>query len=105
MRYEITENLEVRAWATDAMEDAPPVLFQPHWPDGTAWANRSEAETWVQQWILSNEDPTADLAGDSPDAPIRPRPSVEDQPIHFTTTRELNEMIAAAIAKALSESR
>jgi hypothetical protein len=53
-----------------------PSILQPHWPDGTAW-KKGEAEAWAEQFILAANDETADLPGDGPDQPTKPRPIIE----------------------------
>jgi hypothetical protein len=50
-----------------------PSIMQPTWPDGSAWSD-GEAETWAEQYILSIEDETAQLPGDSPSQPTKTRP-------------------------------
>lgn len=55
-----------------------PFLYQPHWPDGTDWAD-GEAEAWAQQAVLALTDPTADDAGDNPEQPTKPKIVIEDE--------------------------
>ncbi len=82
MRYEV--NTETKAISVYDSSDVE-VLYQPTWPDGTEWASVSEAETWANQYLLSLEDKTADLAGPSPDKPTTPRPpAVQPPPIPGT---------------------
>lgn len=54
-----------------------PFVRQPSWANGTEWSG-DEASKWAEQVILSLTDPTADLAGDSPDEPTKPRPVPEE---------------------------
>jgi hypothetical protein len=68
MRYEIIDG-EVLIFDQGA---EIPFLRQPFWPDGTAWG-AGEAEAWAEQVILAMTDPDADDAGDSPDAPTKPK--------------------------------
>lgn len=85
-RYEIDKDNTVRAWndATPNENDAP-FLLQPDWPNGTAWANKDEAESWVKALIESLENPTSEfLAGDGPDQPLVPRPAAEPAPAEET---------------------
>jgi hypothetical protein len=77
MRYEI--NQETSAISIFDENDVE-VLYQPTWPDGTAWASVAEAEAWVTQHLLSLDDITADLAGPSPDKPTVTRPPVVAPP-------------------------
>jgi len=60
------------------LEDAElPFLFQPTWPNGSAW-KKGEAEAWAEQFILAANDPTADFAGDEPSQPTKPRQQAEE---------------------------
>jgi hypothetical protein len=74
MRYEIVDGA-VLIYEGD---NEAPFMFQPTWPDGSAWAE-GEAEAWAAQVILSLTDPTSELPGDSPDAPTKPRPEPEEE--------------------------
>ena len=73
MRYEIIDG----AVLIYEGENEVPFIRQPFWPDGSEWAE-GQAEAWAAQVILSLTDPEADLAGDSPDAPTKPRPVPEE---------------------------
>lgn len=73
MRYEIVDGVVLIYEG----ENEVPFLRQPTYPDGSAWGE-GQAEAWAEQVILSLTDPTADLAGDSPDAPTKPRPVLEE---------------------------
>ena len=53
-----------------------PFMFQPSWPDGTAWGE-GEAQSWGDVLILSLTDPESLLPGNNPAEPTLPRP-VED---------------------------
>ena len=55
-----------------------PFVKQPHWPNGTPWAE-GEAETWAEQALLALTDPDADDAGDTPDAPTKPKYKPTDE--------------------------
>lgn len=47
---------------------------QPHWPDGTKWANKIEAENWAKLLIKSLKNPNSEFVpGDSPDKPQKTR--------------------------------
>jgi len=79
-RYEINTKNEVRVW-DDSNPDpsGAPFFLQPNWPNGTAWATKKEAETWVKAFIAQLENPESEfVAGDSPEEPIKPRPIIED---------------------------
>lgn len=52
-----------------------PIIFQPTWPDTTAWADAEEAATWAQAFISSMEDPEYEFVpGFGPEEPLRPKP-------------------------------
>ena len=74
--YEIDENNAVRMWDAEIPnENNAPFLFQPNWPNGTPWANATEAAAWADVFANSLEDPNSPLvAGDGPEEPARERP-------------------------------
>jgi hypothetical protein len=74
-RYEIDES--TNAVNIFEGENELPIIFQPDWPDMTPWANKEEAESWAQQWILSREDDSADWPGSTPSQPTVPRVQAE----------------------------
>ena len=76
MRYEIVDG----AVLIFEGDNETPFMFQPTWPDGSDWAE-GQAEAWAAQAILAMTDPDADDAGDSPDAPTKPKyvPEVEPE--------------------------
>lgn len=57
-----------------------PSIFQPYWPDGTAFG-KGEAKAWAEQFIISANDPTALMPGDTPSEPTKPRPIPEPEVI------------------------
>lgn len=60
LRYEIEEGTNsVRVFYPDSEE---PSLFQPDWPDTTAWADAAEAEAWAVLYLASIEDEDAPYA-------------------------------------------
>jgi hypothetical protein len=77
MRYEIVDG----AVFIYEDESETPFLFQPTFPDGSPWGP-GQAEAWAEQAILAMTDPEADDAGDSPDAPTKPKyvPQAEVEP-------------------------
>lgn len=79
-RYELDENHAIRAWDDENPNELnAPFLFQPTWPDGTAWANEEEATAWVELVITSLENPDSELlAGISPEQPTQPRVAPEE---------------------------
>lgn len=74
--YSIKKNNLVVIWLDS--EDTPGNLEQPHWPDGTPWASKKEAEDWAKAWLAHNADETAAMPGNGPDAPTIPTPTVEE---------------------------
>jgi hypothetical protein len=72
-RFEIDKNGAVSIFCETAGE---PIIYQPTWPNGVAW-KKGEAETWAENYLLALVDPEADLAGDSPENPTKPRPTEE----------------------------
>lgn len=64
-----------------------PAIYQPNWPDGTDWAE-GEAEAWARQFILAQEDETADLPGDTPSQPTKERVAEVYIPTEFDLARE-----------------
>lgn len=75
-RFEIDENNAVSIFQDD---NVTPIIFQPNWPNGQSWS-ASEAQGWAAQYIASLTDETADLPGDSPDHPTKPRPEIIIEP-------------------------
>lgn len=73
MRYEIVDGVVLIYEG----ENEVPFIRQPAYPNGAPWG-AGQAEAWAEQVILSLTDPTADLAGDSPDEPTKPRPVPEE---------------------------
>jgi hypothetical protein len=47
-----------------------PFILQPHWPDGTPWATKQEAENWATATIASNNPDEPMDAGFSPSQPL-----------------------------------
>lgn len=52
--YEISEQNEVRAWI-DGQEE--PFMYQPHYPDGTPFETREQAEQWASAWYSHFTNP------------------------------------------------
>jgi len=46
-----------------------PHLRQPHWPDGTHWADAAEAQQWADLYAASENDVNAPFAPDSKGKP------------------------------------
>ena len=53
-RYELDENNTVLGYVDTQVE---PCLFQPHHPDGRAWADASESDAWGAAWVAHMTDP------------------------------------------------
>lgn len=75
MRYELDTDGAVLIFMG---ESDIPFILQPSWPDQTAWG-KGEAEAWATQFILAATDLTADLPGDNPAQPRKPRPVVVEE--------------------------
>ena len=59
--YEINEKVEVRIWDDEnPNENGAPFQLQDVHPDGRPWADRAEAQTWVDAFI-------ADLLAPAPE--------------------------------------
>lgn len=75
MRYEIEEG----TFAVRVYQDGSdvPSLYQPDYPDTTAWESAGEAEEWAKLYIASVEDPAAPFAPAGRGIPGEPKPIVE----------------------------
>ena len=66
--FEVSDSLELSIWIN--AEEEYPVIFQPHWPDGTAWGSAAEAEAWAEAYIESITNPDCDYEpGSNPSEP------------------------------------
>lgn len=74
MRYEIDDQNHVRVWVE---EQEAPVLFQPHYPNGTAWENREAAETWAAAYVAYVADPENVPFPTEPDLLVAETPSLD----------------------------
>lgn len=74
-RYEIDADNAIRVWDEENPNELDaPFLFQPDWPNGTPWADKAEAQAWVELYIESLLNPESELvAGGSPEQPAIPR--------------------------------
>lgn len=70
-RYEIDTENAIRVWDEENPNELnAPFLFQPDWPNGTAWADKAEAQAWVELYIESLLNPESELVpGGSPEEP------------------------------------
>lgn len=60
-RYEIDDANAVRVWDDEnPTETGAPFFYQPDRPDATPWADRAEAQAWVEAFI-------ADLLAPAPE--------------------------------------
>jgi len=79
-RFEIDTNNAIRVWDNEnPNEGDAPFMFQPDWPDTTAWESAAQATDWAEVFIASLLDPLSEfVAGNSPDAhpAIRPQPEI-----------------------------
>jgi len=76
--YELDENNAVSIFA-EAQE--APVIFQPTWPDGSAWASSEDATEWAETFIKSMTDPEYEfVVGNGPDEPKKPKPTAPPMP-------------------------
>lgn len=78
LTYEISDDNAVKIF--NEGQEAP-MIFQPTWPDGTAWADAEEASEWAETFIKSIEDPDYEFTiGDGPDQPKKPKPVAPELP-------------------------
>lgn len=55
IRYEVKDKA-VYAWNDELAQDTP-FLYQPHYPEGTPFADDAEAQAWADAWYLYFTDP------------------------------------------------
>lgn len=70
--YTISETNVVNIFSDTQSE---PVIIQPNWPNGTAWSNSQEAESWARLCIAAMEDPAAPYAPAGPGLDGENKPS------------------------------
>lgn len=83
-RYEIDADNAIRVWDEENPNElGAPFLFQPDWPNGTAWGDKAEAQAWVELYIESLLNPESELVpGSSPEEPAVPRvPATPTEPV------------------------
>lgn len=56
IRYKVTQKNEVLAW-NDELEQTEPFMYQPNYPDGTAFATKADAEEWAARWYAYFTNP------------------------------------------------
>lgn len=74
MKYEIDKNdgYSVSLWTEES--SVKPLIYQPTWPDGTAWSSFEEAQSWAELMLESHTNPDSEiLPGVSPAEPTRLR--------------------------------
>lgn len=96
--YSIKKDNLVVIWLDS--EDTPGNLEQPHWPDGTPWDSKKEAESWAKAWLAHREDETLPMPGNGPDQPTIPTPTAEEAE---AARAEKIAAIEAENAKALAD--
>lgn len=79
--YAIGKDNLLEVWNSEVVtEDNAPILRQPHWPDGTSWATKKEAEDWAKAFIALMENPMIELVpGPNPSQPLMPNPALEEK--------------------------
>jgi hypothetical protein len=75
-RYEIEEGTHAIRVYYDGADVAG--LFQPYWPNGTAWASAEEAAEWAEMFIESMEVEDAPFAPGGPGEERTPKPTPEE---------------------------
>jgi hypothetical protein len=64
-RYEIDEKNAIRMWDDENPTDTgAPCLYQPDRPDVAPWADRAEAQAWVDAFIAGLLAPAPEPSGD-----------------------------------------
>lgn len=75
IKYEIEK--ETNAVKVFYDESTVPSLYQPHYPDGTPWADVDDATAWAELYVASVVDESAPYAPNSPGIPGEPKPTPE----------------------------
>lgn len=61
-KYEIDDSNAIRCWNLNNPDELDrPFLYQPVKPDGTAWADRAEAEAWAVEFIQEMLKPAPEI--------------------------------------------
>lgn len=74
-RIEVKDNNVVEIF-NDTQE--APVIRQPNWPSGAAWASADEARTWAEMYVESVEVAEAPFAPNGPGEERRAKPTPEE---------------------------
>jgi hypothetical protein len=75
-RYEVDADNAV--WVFHVGSDVAS-LFQPHWPNGDAWADAAEALAWAQLRVASIEDEDAPYAPNARGEAGKAKPTAEQR--------------------------
>lgn len=67
--YKIAKNNVVEIYRSTSETPETPVLTMANWPNGTAWANKAEAEAWATLFVDSQAEGATHRPGDSPEEP------------------------------------
>lgn len=67
--HKITKNNVVEIYRSTSETPEVPVLTMANWPNGTAWANKAEAEAWGALFVASQAEGATHRPGDSPEEP------------------------------------
>jgi hypothetical protein len=80
IRYEIdTEDRNaVYMWDLDNTTQTAPFMYQPHYPNGDAWASYEDAENWALLKIAELTDSSAPFAPAGYGLPSQPKPTEEE---------------------------
>lgn len=76
--HKITD-MVLEIWDNADTENTPPLIRQPHWPNGDPWGSEQEITAWAEAKITELADPKSEfVAGSSSDEPLAIRkPAVE----------------------------
>jgi hypothetical protein len=76
LRYELEEGTNaVKVFYDDA---TVPSLYQPHFPNGDAWADAAEATAWAELYVASVTDEAAPYAPNARGEEGAPKPTAEE---------------------------
>ena len=99
--YSIKKDNLVVIWLDS--EETPGNLEQPHWPDGTKWSSKKEAEDWAKAWLAHNADETKPMPGNGPSEPTIATPTAEEaEKAREEKVAAIEAALVAAEAEALA---
>jgi len=99
VRYTIDSENAVNVFYDDA---TVPSLYQPHWPNGDAWADAAEADTWAQAYVASLGGYPAKLAPNARGEQGANQPS-PDQAAAINTAQEAVKAATDEASRASAE--